>query len=270
MPVGVAFRSTGVFFPLVTGKDSGCGVAYLRFAKAQLARPFDKAAHYRAFERAVHGATDEGLGGGNHFLSLEESEQYFYVLVHTGSRNLGIQWYQENYALLQRYNPGGEWLPTEVADKDYQRRYAAVLDYASARRRQFCEKILAFLQRNKYVGDMPVEYADSCHNLLEFGANDVIHRKGSTQLVAGRNAVLPLSMSRGSLIVRPDPHVPYALSRIAQPLRRIRQQHPAGIRLRLQGFGKHPGNAAFPAACGRYDTDSDGEVYWSMMNVVKG
>src|SRR5690349_19202242 len=61
IPVGVAFRSSERFYPLVTGKDAGCGVAYLRFRKEHLQRPFDKAAHYRAFERAVHSATDEGL-----------------------------------------------------------------------------------------------------------------------------------------------------------------------------------------------------------------
>jgi hypothetical protein len=31
IPVGVAFQSTDKFFPLVTGKDVGCGVMFLRF-----------------------------------------------------------------------------------------------------------------------------------------------------------------------------------------------------------------------------------------------
>ncbi|RYY40823.1 MAG: hypothetical protein EOO08_06755 [Chitinophagaceae bacterium] len=202
IPVGVAFRATDRFYPLVTGKDTGCGVAYLRFHKRELLRPFDKGAHYRAFERAVHGMTDEGLGGGNHFLSLEESEQYFYIIVHTGSRNLGIHLYQENYALLQQHNSGKEWLPLELANADYLRAYEEVLAYAAARRREFATKSLQFLQRNKYVGEVQTEYADSCHNLLEFGDDGVVHRKGSTQLQPGQPAVLPLSMSRGSLIVQ--------------------------------------------------------------------
>lgn len=201
IPVGVAFETIDVFYPLVTGKDAGCGVGYLRFEKKWLKRPFAKDAHYRAFERAVHAMTDEGLGGGNHFLSLEESDQYFYVIVHTGSRNLGIHLYQEGYALLRKHNPGAEWLPLALADEAYRNSYETVLRYAAARRLEFLEKSFAFLLRNQYVDNAPVEYGDSCHNLLEFGAKSVVHRKGSTQLTPGEKAVIPLSMSRGSLIV---------------------------------------------------------------------
>ncbi|MEO6302345.1 MAG: hypothetical protein ABIP51_04165 [Bacteroidia bacterium] len=100
IPVGVAFKTTDVFYPLITGKDMGCGVSYFKYSKKDYLKQFDKEKHYRAFEKAVHSATDEGLGGGNHFLSLEESENYFYIIIHTGSRNLGIQMYQENYALI--------------------------------------------------------------------------------------------------------------------------------------------------------------------------
>ena len=106
IPFGVAFHTTDVFYPLVTGKDMGCGVAYLRIPRQQALRPFDKAQHYRALEREVHAMTDEGLGDGNHFLSLEASEYYFYILVHTGSRNLGICLYQQNCTLPQQHNSG--------------------------------------------------------------------------------------------------------------------------------------------------------------------
>ena len=48
IPVGVAFQTTDVFYPLVTGKDMGCGVAYLRLPRTDVLQPFDKARHYRA------------------------------------------------------------------------------------------------------------------------------------------------------------------------------------------------------------------------------
>ncbi|MBC6699866.1 RtcB family protein [Hymenobacter sp. BT190] len=205
IPVGVAFQTTDVFYPLVTGKDMGCGVAYLRIPRAQVLRPFDKARHYRALEREVHRMTDEGLGGGNHFLSLEESAEYLYVIVHTGSRNLGVYMHQENVRLLQVHNPGQEWLPLDVATLAYQQEYERVLTYAASRRQEFLAKTYDFLRRNQYVtGGTPV-VADSCHNLLEFTPQGVIHRKGSTQLPASGEVVIPLSMSRGSLIVRVNP-----------------------------------------------------------------
>ncbi|RYY63698.1 MAG: hypothetical protein EOO12_11625 [Chitinophagaceae bacterium] len=205
IPVGVAFRTTDVFFPLVTGKDTGCGVAYGRIPKKDLRRPFDKTRHYRAFERAVHGMTDEGLGGGNHFLSLEESDQNFYVIVHTGSRNLGIHLHQEAVALLQQHNPGQDWLPVEYATAEWRNAYDRVLQYAAERRREFVEKTIAFLDRNDYLAGGSFTWADSQHNLLEFTEAGIIHRKGSTQLPGAGEVVIPLSMSRGSLIVRANP-----------------------------------------------------------------
>lgn len=205
IPVGVAFQTTDVFYPLVTGKDMGCGVAYLRIPQSERLRPFDKAKHYRALEREVHRMTDEGLGGGNHFLALEESADYLYVIVHTGSRNLGVYMYQENARLLQQYNPGLEWLPAEVATLAYRQQYQRVLTYAATRRREFLEKTYEFLLRNQYVAAGTPVVADSCHNLLEFRPDSIIHRKGSTQLIPGGEVIIPLSMSRGSLIVQPNP-----------------------------------------------------------------
>jgi release factor H-coupled RctB family protein len=167
--------------------------------------------------------TDEGLGGGNHFLSLEESDEYLYLLVHTGSRNLGIYMYQQHCRMLREHNPGAEWLPLELATPAYLSEYARVLAYAASRRREFLTKTYEFLQRNHYVAvGMPV-LADSCHNLLEFRPEGVIHRKGSTQLVADQEVVIPLSMSRDSLIVKPnrwDPTLEQALWSCAHGARR--------------------------------------------------
>ena len=204
IPVGVAFQTTAVFYPLVTGKDMGCGVAYLRISRSEVLRSFDKARHFRALEREVHGMTDEGLGGGNHFLSLELSDQYLYIIVHTGSRNLGVYMYQENCRLLQQHNPSQEWLPVELASPAYRQEYARVLAYAASRRQEFVNKTYDFLLRNHYVTAGTPTFADSCHNLLEFTEAGIIHRKGSTQLLADNEVVIPLSMSRGSLIVKPN------------------------------------------------------------------
>lgn len=206
LPIGVAFKTTNVFFPLITGKDMGCGVMYLRIPKDFYLKPFDNTKHYRAFEKASRSMTDEGLGGGNHFLSIEESEKYLYIIVHTGTRNLGIHQFQQNLGLLAEHNPGQEWLPIELATKEYVTNYNTVLNYGRNRREQFVTETLYFLQKNKYVEEGEIQNftcEDTHHNSLEFTDKGVIHRKGATQLKGG-NAVIPLSMSRGSLIVRPN------------------------------------------------------------------
>lgn len=201
LPVGVAFKTTDVFYPLVTGKDMGCGVCYLKIDRKDYLKPFDKNQHYKAFQREHTLMTDEGLGGGNHFLSLEEDEKHLYIIVHTGSRNLGIYQFQKNLALTQAYD--SEFLPIELANEEYIKDYQKILDYARSRREEFVTKTFTFLVKNKYVREKAnYEIADSHHNLLEFTENGVIHRKGSTQLVKDSPIVIPLSMTRGSLIVK--------------------------------------------------------------------
>ena len=61
--------------------------------------------------------------------------------------------------------------------------------------------------KNSYVKEVShnqLDWADSHHNSLEFTSQGVIHRKGSTQLIKDVNVVIPLSMTRGSLIVKPN------------------------------------------------------------------
>ena len=203
IPVGVAFKTTDFFYPLVTGKDMGCGVAFMRIPKQNYHTPFDKVKHYRAFDKEAQQMTDEGLGGGNHFLSLEESDKFLYIIIHTGSRNLGIYMYQKNYGLIQE-NGFDNKLPISIATEAYQKDYNRILKYSHDRRMEFLEKTRIFLVKNKYIDDKSYFISDSCHNYLEFTNDGVIHRKGSTGLVDDNEIVIPLSMSRGSLIVKPD------------------------------------------------------------------
>jgi hypothetical protein len=63
IPVGVAFSSKNYFYPLVTGKDIGCGVMYLKIAKSDWLRPFDKKAHYRGLHFAHTQMTDTAREG---------------------------------------------------------------------------------------------------------------------------------------------------------------------------------------------------------------
>ncbi len=200
LPVGVAFESTDVFYPLITGKDMGCGVSYLKIDKKNYLQPFDKNKHYKAFDKASMLMTDEGLGGGNHFLSLEESEKYLYIICHTGTRNLGIYMYQKMLSMLE---PGCNFLPIEKATEEFIIEYDKILNYGILRREQFLTKTFDFLVRNKYVVDKcEYEITTSIHNHLTFKDNKVIHRKGATELTQDHPVVIPLSMTRGSLIVK--------------------------------------------------------------------
>ncbi|MFB6455287.1 RtcB family protein [Chitinophaga sp. Hz27] len=230
LPVGVAFRTTDYFYPLITGKDIGCGVMYLRISKEHWLKPFDKKAHYKAFQLAHTKMTDDGLGGGNHFLSIEEDEQAIYIVCHTGTRDRGIALYQHCLQLTrdfsQVYGQQVDFIHKDFPGEDFVRYYDETLAFGYQRRKNFCIKTLIFLQQANYIrcekeaipGDYlaknykdmvsegtlngtPFLLSDSVHNHLRFTDGHIIHRKGSTELEKGKVAVIPLSMSRGSLLV---------------------------------------------------------------------
>jgi RNA-splicing ligase RtcB len=232
LPVGVVFKTTDHIYPLITGKDIGCGVMYCKIDKAHWLKPFDKKEHYPALNFAHQQMTDDGLGGGNHFLSIEEDAEAVYIICHTGTRDRGIAMYQQCLQLTRDYSRACD-IEVDYVHRDYitpefTEYYNSILRFGYERRKNFCLKTLVFLQIANYVrsdkpqidkrylntnlrdadhtGELngtPYMLEDSIHNHLRFERNQIIHRKGSTELEADKTIVIPLSMSRGSLLVRP-------------------------------------------------------------------
>ena len=246
IPVGVAFSTSDVFYPLVTGKDLGCGVSFAKISKEYWKGPFDKSKHYIGLEKAHRDMTDDGLGGGNHFLSIEEEDTDIYVICHTGSRNRGIAMYQRSYELTRNFSReygsdvnfvGLDYL-NDIEPK-YMAEYNDAMLHAYERRLNFVKKTIIFLQRAGYIksrkeeipndylkivhtnkvekdrieyGELfgtPYTYRSSTHNHLEFrnDSDQVIHRKGSTEINPGDTVAIPLSMTRGTLIVKAHHYV---------------------------------------------------------------
>ena len=212
IPVGVAFQSTNKFFPLVTGKDVGCGVMFLRFPSKTWRKPFNKSEHYNAFNKVSQTFTDDGLGGGNHFLSIEEGDDGFtYIICHTGTRNLGIHMYQHFLSLIDKFNykegVHGKSLPLDQWTDELSEKYKKVVDFGVSRRNQFVTKTFEFLIRNSYITNVNYEIVDSIHNIFIINEEIAIHRKGATILtntkITGDQVAIPLSMTRGTLIVEP-------------------------------------------------------------------
>lgn len=231
LPVGVAFETGDYFYPLITGKDIGCGVMYLRIGKEHWLKPFDKASHFQALYFAHQRMTDDGLGGGNHFLSLEEDDEAVYIICHTGTRDRGIALYQHCIQLTRdfslEYGNDVDFIHRDFVNDEFLRYYNETLQFGYERRKNFCVKTMLFLQNANYVkGDKAaidknylsrnyksVEHRgelnetsyfmeDSIHNHLRFNGTRIVHRKGSTELEKGKTVVIPLSMSRGSLLVQ--------------------------------------------------------------------
>lgn len=231
LPVGVVFQTTDHIYPLITGKDIGCGVMYLKMDKEYWLKPFDKREHYNALNFAHQQMTDDGLGGGNHFLSIEEDDSAVYIICHTGTRDRGIALYQHCLQITRDYSLACgsqvDYVHRDFLDSNFTEYYSSILNFGYQRRKNFCMKTLVFLQNANYLrcdkskidrkylqsnfkdadnagtlNGTPYFLEDSMHNHIKFDRSKIVHRKGSSELKEGKTVVIPLSMSRGSLLVR--------------------------------------------------------------------
>lgn len=176
------------------------------------------------------------LGGGNHFIELNKnSNNNIYIVIHSGSRNLGLQvanYYQNSAYLQQHFNLTVD----DIVDKN--------ISSIKVKRKTLNEKIKEIKKNNKnisfdlsyvsgylfddYINDMDIiiNYAkinretilfDILYNLSKIGVDveivdkfttihnyidtaNMILRKGSVSAQKGEKYLLPLNMKDGSLI----------------------------------------------------------------------
>ncbi len=176
------------------------------------------------------------LGGGNHFIEVDADEAgNHYLVIHTGSRNLGKQ-VAEHYqqlawdtlcgsicaqtrrdALIREYREQGRTaqlqqalqelrdqaprIPRELcyltgADRDaYLHDMAICQQYAVENRRTIADLILTHLL-GKTLEDFP--HFETIHNYIDRESN--IIRKGAVSAQLGERLLIPINMRDGSLI----------------------------------------------------------------------
>lgn len=141
------------------------------------------------------------LGGGNHFIEVDRDEEgILYLVIHTGSRNLGLkvaEYYQKRaYTVI-----GGKQqkeIPYELAPLTGQDREEYLADMALMQRyaelnRQIIKEVI--------LDGMKLHEEDSfttIHNYIDTDA--MILRKGAVSAKRGERLIIPLNMRDGSLI----------------------------------------------------------------------
>lgn len=148
------------------------------------------------------------LGGGNHFIELGvDSKNNKYLVIHSGSRNLGKQVadiYQKlaidlcsgkEYAELQpKYPKALCYLTGEYREK-YLHDMNICQEYASLNREMMAEIILDNLL-GKTLDDF--SYFETVHNYINF--KDNIIRKGAISAYEGEKILIPINMRDGSIL----------------------------------------------------------------------
>jgi len=255
MPIGTVLATKDVIIPNGVGVDIGCGMAYVstnihkdiltkddyqnlvgnimrnipvgfnHHQKRQTSEVLDVAT-YRV-EALNYGQelipeidkayTSIGtLGGGNHFIEIQEDEDGFLsIMLHSGSRNLGLQIAKYFNNIAKDLNT--KWFSEVKSDIDlaflpansdegkaYIEWMNLALDFARESRSQMLHVIISILEKKvpSAVFTMPLNVH---HNYVaienHFGQNVWVHRKGAIKVREGQLGIIPGAMGSSSYIV---------------------------------------------------------------------
>lgn len=157
------------------------------------------------------------LGGGNHFIEVQyDTEGKVYLMLHSGSRNLG-------YTVAKHYNEkakelNARWFSSvdrsvelsflPVDDPLYMNYLAdmnACVEYASVNREVMMDRIQDVVE-GVFGGVEFEEQLDVAHNYARlenhYGKNVMVHRKGAISAKDGEIGIIPGSQGSNSYIVR--------------------------------------------------------------------
>lgn len=159
------------------------------------------------------------LGGGNHFIELQKDEKgCLWVMIHSGSRNLGKQVADHYNKIAIDLNEKWfsrvtkEWqlafLPEDSEEaQNYLAEMQFCLDFAFRNRKKMMEEIIEIVEEELTVpmDNFETRIINIHHNFASkenhFGHNVWVHRKGATSAREGQIGIIPGSQGTKSYIV---------------------------------------------------------------------
>ena len=260
--IGTTMTVTDKAVPNIVGVDIGCGMYTVKLAETEIdfAR-VDEAAHYIPSSKNVWDFRQERfnlpdlncyrslknsrwlerslgtLGGGNHFIEIDRaSDGTFYLVIHTGSRNLGKQvaeiyqhlaidlakgkdkYFAQRDEIIAVYKSLGR--KKEIQPKlkelelEYRGRQASVPEDLCCVYGKYFHQYLhdmelcqEFARRNRELiakillgkaGLTAVDAFHTIHNYIDIG--ELIIRKGAIAAHKGERILIPLNMRDGSVL----------------------------------------------------------------------
>lgn len=254
MPIGGVLATKGVVIPNAVGVDIGCGMGALKTSLkveelskealqemiTQLKKVIPVGFNHQSVRQQWVGFDTLSaastlpiieeemenarfslgtLGGGNHFLEFQKgSDGYVWVMIHSGSRNLGYKIAKYYNAVAQKMcdewysdipkskgEDGLAFLPIgSVAGKAYINAMNYALEFAKANRAAMFDRVREVF--SKQFPDVQYDELINIHHNFaaienHFGRDVVVHRKGATKADKGRIGIIPGSQGTASYIV---------------------------------------------------------------------
>src|SRR5690554_3003903 len=245
MPIGAVLATKDVIVPNAVGVDIGCGMCSFRTSLKNIETsdlkkimsiirktvPVGRNHHKTAQDESwmpkkkgnlpiVEQEYESGLhqmgtlGGGNHFIEIQKgSDGYIWIMVHSGSRNIG-------FTVADHYNKIARKINKELKSESpldlahipesselfelYYNEMNYCIDFALANRKLMMERVKsAFLEITPEVKfsnfiNKPHNFADEEEH---FGENLIVHRKGATRARKGEWGMIPGSQGTSSYLV---------------------------------------------------------------------
>lgn len=255
MPIGGVIACINAVIPNAVGVDIGCGMCAVKTSatginirqikqifggskenkggirsavpvgfnhrnKKQEHMLFDDAPDIDVIQMELESAKKQlgTLGGGNHFIEIQKgSDGFIWLMVHSGSRNLGykIAKHYNNLAqeLCQRWHSnipplkgedGLAFFPISSKEaKEYLEAMNFALDFAYANRKRMMQNICSCVYDVLGCDFEPEINIHHNYAAIEnhFGKSVWIHRKGATSAKAGEYGIIPGSQGTSSYIV---------------------------------------------------------------------
>lgn len=248
MPIGAVLATRGVVIPNAVGVDIGCGMCAMKTNITEIAT--DDLKNVLGLARTLipvgfnhqKEAQDEHLlpggheklhvvnnlysaalkqlgtlGGGNHFIEIQKgSDGYIWIMIHSGSRNLGLKVANYYDRLAQKLNEKYfsqvtkdmqlAFLSIETSEaKAYLEEMDYCVEFALANRKLMMQRMLEAF-RLALPDVQGGEIINESHNFVawehHFGENVLVHRKGATRAYEGELGMIPGSQGTKSYIVR--------------------------------------------------------------------
>jgi tRNA-splicing ligase RtcB (3'-phosphate/5'-hydroxy nucleic acid ligase) len=251
MPIGGVLATNNVIIPNAVGVDIGCGMCAIKTSLNNISKEnlkkimpriremiplgFSHHKHKQAInlmpstenlksggivEKEFDNALSQigTLGGGNHFIEIQKgSDDQVWIMIHSGSRNLGLK-VAEHYNKLAK-NLNEKWhvsvekskdlafLPMETIEaENYFAEMQYCVDFAFASRKLMMSNIELAFTEQLGANYSCIEFINIAHNYARyenhFGSNVIVHRKGATSAREGEIGIIPGSQGTKSYIVR--------------------------------------------------------------------
>lgn len=227
----VGFTSTissDMIIPNIVGGDIGCGVLAINFKPSKKGVDFvklDKFIRETIGDARFVGNSDDmpfileelkcfdvlpnkntiplsigTLGSGNHFIELDydENNKQWWLVIHSGSRNLGTQ-VAKIYQELADCG-GEENIPYDLkwcvgdTTKDYLHDLELAQLFAKTNRYIMAKNIMKAMKWKE------ISSIDTMHNYIDFDYDTPIIRKGAVSAKNEEELIIPMNMAYGSLL----------------------------------------------------------------------